>query len=142
MLIVLKVLVVVKTKIKWQISSKLGNSSPGEGNLYTAGQCTWYAYGIRKKMGKPISTYWHDAHNWDTRAKAEGYKVDTKPEEGAVFVAEQGAGGHSNVYGHVAIVIGVSGNKFKISEMNWNGAFKVNERELEMTDGYHFIHDK
>lgn len=95
-------------------------------------------------MGKPISTFWHDAHNWDDRAKEEGYKVDTKPEEGAVFVAEQNAGGHDGHYGHVAIVIGVSdnGKKFKISEMNWKGEFKVNERDLTMTDGYHFIHDK
>ncbi|HGL3353721.1 TPA: CHAP domain-containing protein, partial [Staphylococcus aureus] len=26
--------------------------------------------------------------------------------------------------------------------MNWEGAFKVNERTLKMTDGYSFIHDK
>ena len=52
------------------------NDDPGKGNLYTAGQCTWYAYGMRQKMGKPVSTYWHDAHKWNDRAKAEGYKVD------------------------------------------------------------------
>ena len=131
-----------KLKLSGKSLPSWSNSSPGEGNLYTAGQCTWYAYGIRKKIGKPISTFWGDAHNWNDRASAEGYKVDTKPETGAVFVAEQGAGGHSSIYGHVAIVIGVSGNKFKISEMNWEGEYKVNTRELEMTNGYHFIHDK
>ncbi len=31
------------------------------------------------KMGKPVSTYWHDAHKWNDRAKAEGYKVDKNP---------------------------------------------------------------
>ncbi len=51
------------------------NDDPGKGNLYTAGQCTWYAYGMRQKMGKPVSTYWHDAHKWNDRAKAEGYKL-------------------------------------------------------------------
>ncbi|HHX0029776.1 CHAP domain-containing protein [Staphylococcus aureus] len=120
------------------------NSNPGKNNLYTAGQCTWYAYGIRQKMGHPVSTYWGDAHNWNDRAKAEGYKVDSKPKKGALFIAEQGAGGHDSYYGHVAIVIGVSsdGKKFKISEMNWEGAYKVNQRELKMTEGYSFIHDK
>ncbi|HHW9596840.1 TPA: CHAP domain-containing protein, partial [Staphylococcus aureus] len=112
--------------------------------LYTAGQCTWYAYGMRQKMGKPVSTYWHDAHKWNDRAKAEGYKVDKNPEPGALFIAEQGAGGHDGHYGHVAVVIGVSdgGKTFRITEMNWEGAFKVNERTLKMTDGYSFIHDK
>lgn len=28
---------------------KWSNSDAGKGNLYTAGQCTWYAYGIRQK---------------------------------------------------------------------------------------------
>lgn len=41
-------------------------------------------------------------------------------------------------------VIGVSdgGKTFRITEMNWEAAFKVNERTLKMTDGYSFIHDK
>ncbi|ALN77495.1 MULTISPECIES: CHAP domain-containing protein [Staphylococcus] len=123
---------------------KWSNDNPGDNNLYTAGQCTWYAFGIRQKMGKPVSTYWHDAHKWNDRAKAEGYKVDKKPEPGALFIAEQGAGGHDSYYGHVAVVIGVSdgGQSFKISEMNWKGSFMVNERTLKMTDGYSFIHDK
>ncbi|WP_046838214.1 CHAP domain-containing protein, partial [Staphylococcus succinus] len=92
----------------------------------------------------PISTYWHDAYKWNDRAKEEGYKVNTKPAVGALFIAEQGAGGHSNQYGHVAVVIGVGdgGKTFKISEMNWEGAYKVNQRTLDMTDGYSFIHDK
>ena len=34
---------------------------------------------MRQKMGKPVSTYWHDAHKWNDRAKAEGYKVDKNP---------------------------------------------------------------
>ncbi|SCT28365.1 CHAP domain-containing protein [Staphylococcus caeli] len=123
---------------------KWSNDNPGKGNLYTAGQCTWYAFGIRQKMGKPVSTYWHDAHKWNDRAKSEGYKVNEKPEPGALFIAEQSAGGHDSHYGHVAVVIGVSdgGKKFRISEMNWEGEYKVNERDLTMTEGYSFIHDK
>lgn len=118
------------------------NSDPGENNLYTAGQCTWYAYGIRQKIGKPISTFWHDAHKWNERAKAEGYKVGNKPKKGAAWIAEQGAGGHSTVTGHVGIVIDVkSDNEFVVSEMNAAaGPYKVSQRTVKMEDGYSFIY--
>lgn len=118
------------------------NSDPGKGNLYTAGQCTWYAYGIRQKMGKPISTFWHDAHKWNERAKAEGYKVGSKPKKGAAWIAEQGAGGHSTVTGHVGIVIDVkSDNEFVVTEMNAaGGPYNVSQRTVKMEDGYSFIY--
>lgn len=123
---------------------KWSGSNPGTGNLYTPGQCTWYAFGIRQKMGKPVSTWWHDAHNWSSRAKEEGYKVGKTPKPGAVFVAQQGAGGHSTVYGHVAIVISASkdGKTFRVSEMNYKGENVVSERDITMTEGYSFIYDK
>ncbi|HIA7100909.1 TPA: CHAP domain-containing protein [Staphylococcus aureus] len=118
------------------------NSDPGKGNLYTAGQCTWYAYGIRQKMGKPISTFYHDAHKWNERAKADGEKVGDKPKKGAAWIAEQGAGGHSTVTGHVGIVIDVkSDNEFVVTEMNADGGpYKVTQRTVKMTDGYSFIY--
>ena len=80
------------------------NDDPGKGNLYTAGQCTWYAYGMRQKW---VNLYRLIGmmHKWNDRAKAEGYKVDKNPEPGALFIAEQGAGGHDGHYGHVAVVI-------------------------------------
>lgn len=120
------------------------NANPGKNNLYTPGQCTWYAYGIRQKMGKSVSTYWGDAHNWNDRAKSEGYKVDTNPKPGALFIAERNAGGHDGVHGHVGVVLDVSdgGKKFKITEMNYEGEYKVNQRTVSMTSGYSFIHDK
>ncbi len=37
------------------------DNNPEKLNLYTPGQCTWYVYAIRKKMNKPVSTYYHDA---------------------------------------------------------------------------------
>ena len=51
------------------------NDDPGKGNLYTAGQCTWYAYGMRQKW---VNLYRLIGmmHKWNDRAKAEGYKVD------------------------------------------------------------------
>ncbi|HFD7496489.1 TPA: CHAP domain-containing protein [Staphylococcus aureus] len=118
------------------------NSNPGKNNLYDAGQCTWYAYGIRQKMGKPISTFWHDAHKWNERAEADGYKVGKTPKKGAAWIAEQGAGGHSNVTGHVGIVIDVKDkNTFVVTEMNAEGGpYKITQREVKMTEGYSFIY--
>ncbi|HAR2858374.1 TPA: CHAP domain-containing protein [Staphylococcus aureus] len=120
------------------------NSNPGTGNLYTAGQCTWYAYGIRQKMGKPISTYWYHAQFWNDRAKEEGYKVNNKPAVGALLITEPGAGGWSPpVTGHVAVVIEVKDkNRFVVTEMNIKGEYQVSQRELTVTEGYSFIHDK
>ena len=118
------------------------NDNPGKGNLYTAGQCTWYAYGIRKKIGKPISTFWHDAHKWNERAKAEGYKVGKVPKKGACWISEQGAGGAPMTTGHVGIVIDVKDkNTFVVSEMNVKGGpYHVSQREIKMTEGYSFIY--
>lgn len=118
------------------------NSNPGKNNLYDAGQCTWYAYGIRQKMGEPISTFWHDAHKWNERAEAEGYKVGKIPKKGAAWIAEQGAGGHSTDTGHVGIVIDVKDkNTFVVTEMNAaGGPYKITQREVKMTEGYSFIY--
>ncbi|HDL0548069.1 CHAP domain-containing protein [Staphylococcus aureus] len=118
------------------------NNDPGKGNLYDAGQCTWYAFGIRQKMGKPISTYWHDAHKWNERAEAEGYKVGKTPKKGACWIAEQGAGGAPTTTGHVGIVIAVKNdNTFVVSEMNVaGGPYHVTQREVKMTEGYSFIY--
>ncbi len=118
------------------------NNDPGKGNLYTSGQCTWYAFGIRQKIGKPISTYWHDAHKWNERAEAEGYKVGKTPKKGACWIAEQGAGGAPLDTGHVGIVIDVKDeNTFVVSEMNVaGGPYHVTQREIKMTSGYSFIY--
>lgn len=122
---------------------KWSNSNPGKGNLYTAGQCTWYAYGIRQKMGKPISTFWFHAQFWNDRAKAEGYKVNNKPAVGALMIAEPGAAGAPPVTGHVAVVIDVKDkNTFIVTEMNIKGEYQVSQRELTVQDGLSFIHDK
>lgn len=122
---------------------KWSNSDAGKGNLYTAGQCTWYAYGIRQKMGKPISTYWFHAQFWNDRAKDEGYKVNSKPAVGALMIAEPGAGGAPPVTGHVAVVIDVKDDKtFTVTEMNIKGPYIVSQREMKVESGISFIHDK
>ncbi|HCU7140884.1 TPA: CHAP domain-containing protein [Staphylococcus aureus] len=120
---------------------KWSDSDPGKNNLYTAGQCTWYAYGIRQKMGKLISTYWFHAQYWNDRAKEEGYKVNTKPAVGALMIAEPGPG--PAVTGHVAVVIGVKDDKtFTVTEMNIKGPYIVSQREMKVEPGISFIHDK
>ncbi|EHT3657994.1 CHAP domain-containing protein [Staphylococcus pseudintermedius] len=122
---------------------KWSNSDAGKGNLYTAGQCTWYAYGIRQKMGKPISTFWFHAQFWNDRAKADGYKVNDKPAVGALMIAEPGAAEAPPITGHVAVVIDVKDkNTFVVTEMNIKGEYQISQRELTVQDGLSFIHDK
>ena len=42
-----------------------------------------------------------------TELKLRVIKLIKNPEPGALFITEQGAGGHDGHYGHVAVVIGV-----------------------------------
>lgn len=44
-------------------------------NLYTAGQCTWYAFDKRAQDGHTISTFWGDARNWAGQAANAGFKL-------------------------------------------------------------------
>ncbi|MDO1959795.1 hypothetical protein Q2404_24375, partial [Escherichia coli] len=39
------------------------------GNLYTAGQCTWYVY---DKVGGEIGSTWGNANNWAAAAQGAG----------------------------------------------------------------------
>lgn len=91
-----------------------GNTlSTSGGNRYAAGNCTWYAYERRAKLGRPVGGMWGNASTWASYAAAAGYKVNGTPAVGAVM---QNGGGW---YGHVAIVEAVDpGKSVTISEMN------------------------
>lgn len=87
------------------------------GNLYAAGNCTWWAYERRVQLGNPVGSYWGNASTWAYAAAASGYLVDRNPSAGAVLVMSPGQAG--NGYGHVAIVERVnSDGSIVISEMN------------------------
>lgn len=114
-------------------SSKTTSSSSG--NLYTAGQCTWYVY---DKVGGKIGSTWGNANNWATAAQSSGYTVNHTPEKGSILQSSAGA------YGHVAYVESVgSDGSVTVSEMNYNGGpYVVDTRTISSSEAssYNYIH--
>lgn len=86
------------------------HTQAGGPNRYAFGYCTWYV-----ATQRAIPGWWGNAADWYSNAQISGYKVGATPAVGAI--AWTGAG----YYGHVAYVIGVSGNMVTVHEMNWNG---------------------
>ncbi|MDD3480830.1 MAG: CHAP domain-containing protein [Patescibacteria group bacterium] len=63
-----------------------------------------------------------NAWNWPTHAIPQGYSVSYAPRVGAIAVWPQGAftsPHYYDIYGHVAIVTAVSGNKISVEEYNY-----------------------
>ena len=86
-------------------------------NSYSGGQCTWYVAGRRQ-----IPHGWGNARTWYSRARAAGWSVGTTPAIGAIAWTPNG------YYGHVALVEAVEGSRILISEMNYLGAYKMDNR--------------
>lgn len=118
-------------------SSSLNSSSSSStsGNLYTAGQCTWYVY---DRVGGKISTTWGNANNWASAAQADGYTVNHTPEKGAILQSSAGS------YGHVAYIESVSSDgSVTVSEMNYSGGpFVTDTRTISASQAksYNYIH--
>ena len=108
-------------------------------NTYAWGNCTWWAYAMRKWAGSPIPTTWGNANTWDDNAKAQNYAVNHEPKVGAVFQTDEGD------YGHVAYVIkvGITGD-WTISEMNAPTLNVVSQRTFskDAAQYYNFIHNE
>lgn len=103
-------------------------------NTYPYGQCTWYV----KAHASWVGNYWGNANQWDTSARAAGYRVDNTAAKGAVVVFEAGQAGAS-AYGHVAIVESVNGDgTITISEGNYAGLL-YHTRTISAS-GWTYIH--
>lgn len=120
-------------------SSHPGFSSGDSGNAYPWGQCTWWAYERRHQLGLPAGSYFGNGAQWANSARAHGYRVDQSPSVGAVIVFAPGQDGADPVYGHVAIVEAVYGNRVLISESNVRGLGVISNRTL-YAPGHWFIH--
>lgn len=96
--------------------AKVSRSSPA--NTYAAGNCTWYV----KDRRPDIPNGWGNANRWYGNAAAQGWSVGSTPRVGAVAASIAGM--------HVALVIGVSGSTITISEMNYQGLYKVSSRSV------------
>lgn len=120
-------------------SSNPGFRSGDSGNAYPWGQCTWWAYVRRHQLGLPVGSYFGNGAQWANSARAYGYRVDQSPSVGAVIVFAPGQDGADPVYGHVAIVEAVYGNRILISESNARGLGVISNRTL-YAPGHWFIH--
>ncbi|WHI60742.1 LysM peptidoglycan-binding domain-containing protein [Mammaliicoccus lentus] len=108
-------------------------SSGGGANLYTSGQCTYYAFSKRPDIGST----WGNANNWANAAAQSGYTVNNTPSAGAIL--QSTAGG----YGHVAYVENVnSDGSLQVSEMNYQGVGVVSSRTISASaaKAYNYIH--
>lgn len=89
----------------------------GGTNTYEPLQCTWWV-----KQWKPdVPNSWGNANEWDDNALADGWTVSDVPVVGAVAQSDRGG------FGHVALVIGVSGSEVTIREGNYdyNGSVRT-----------------
>jgi peptidoglycan hydrolase CwlO-like protein/surface antigen len=107
----------------------------GSRNTYVPGQCTWY---VKSVFGSRVGDYWGNGGSWGYAAMADGYTVSSTPAIGTVAVFPPGVGGAGG-YGHVAVVIGVSGGNVVIREMNYGGPYLLNTRTLSAS-GLSFIY--
>ena len=89
------------------------------------GQCTWYVNSVRHFPG-PMG----NGGQYLSSARAYGYATGSVPRVGAVIVTAE------SWYGHVGIVVGVSGSNVTIKEMNYLGAGKIDERSIDANSGY------
>lgn len=109
-------------------------------NLYPWGQCTWWAYEWRLNNGYPAYTYFGNARDWGYNARARGYTVNNTPSYGAIIVFQPGQAGADATYGHVGVVVGVSGSTITISESNVAGLGVISSRTLSNAYAYTYIH--
>ncbi|GGG91389.1 CHAP domain-containing protein [Staphylococcus pragensis] len=116
-------------------STSTQTTSSTSGNLYTAGQCTWYVY---DKVGGKIGSTWGNANNWASAAQAAGYTVNNTPAKGSILQTTQGS------LGHVAYVESVnSDSSITISEMNYTGGpYVVDTRTISSSQvsSFNYIH--
>lgn len=99
----------------------------GKSHDYPFGQCTWW---VAQKRAIPA---WGNAIDWLSNAAAAGYSTCVGryciPQAGAVISL-----GGNKLYGHVAYVEQIKGDKVIFSEMNYIGWGKTNFRTLRMGD--------
>ena len=93
------------------------------GNTYAAGNCT---YGVASWV--PVPNNWGNANAWASNARSQGYTVSPTPKVGSVATTTAG------YYGHVALVIGVTGNTVTIQEMNYAGFGIVSSRSASISE--------
>lgn len=118
-------------------------SSDSSGNAYAYGQCTWYVKSVAPWAGN----HWGNGGQWGASAAAEGFTVNNSPAVGSivVFAGGQSVGGQWTAaagYGHVAYVVGVSGNSITIQQggMGFSNPGGPNTQTVSGASNYTYIH--
>jgi len=96
--------------------------TPSTGHLFPGGQCTYYIAFRRDALGKPV-TWGGNARDWLRNAAAQGVPEGSVPQPGAIVVTND-----SRRYGHVALVEDVEDGNILVSEMNFYGLWKTDQR--------------
>lgn len=101
-------------------------ASGSSGNLYAAGNCTWYVKSRRPDLPNNLG----NANTWYSMAASDGYAVGSSPKKGAVGTSTAGW------LGHVVYVEGVSldGSTITISEMNYAGLYSTRTRTTSASE--------
>lgn len=95
------------------------------GNLYDAGQCTWYVKNRRPDLPNNLG----NANTWYYMASSDGYNVGATPKKGAVGTTTRGYAGH------VVYVEGVNPDgSITISEMNYSGPYSLRTRQADASE--------
>lgn len=103
----------------------------GTVNSFVKGNCTWY---VAKKM---VVSFHGNAKAWLRNGAAAGYRTGKIPMAGSAAVFYGGP------YGHVAYVESVNADgTFNISEMNYEGLYKITHRTLSVDDVAGFVYPK
>ena len=111
---------------------------PADTQAYARCNCTAWAHARRQDLPLNLG----HAKTWAARAEAQGFPVDGKPRVGDVIVLQPRVQGAHRKYGHVAYVIGVSGNQVTVSEMNGGGGCVVGRNTFRTGKGVSFIHPR
>lgn len=98
------------------------------------GNCTWYASGRSKELGRnpsQVNQLLRNASQWGSDASAAGIRTASTPEVGAIAQWDAGAGGMTG-YGHVAVVEAV----------NNDGTILISESSYSDVRDWNFLHRK
>ncbi len=88
---------------------------------FPVGQCTYWA-----SSNHPGVAWVGDAWQWWAKAATAGHPESSVPQIGEIVVYTNN--GHYSGFGHVAIVVGVWGSSYTVSEMNLVGLDLVDQR--------------
>jgi surface antigen len=108
------------------------NPNNNIGNYYL-GNCTWYASGRSKELGRTpakVNQLLHHAFEWRSDAEAAGIRTSRTPEVGAIAQWDAWAGGMRE-YGHVAVV----------EKVNGDGTILISESSYA-TGKWNFLHQE